>query len=178
MGYYVNLTDSNFGIPETKEVLGTLIEADLLFHNLKTGGSSSGEKWFSWVSQNYATEIKSVDDFFCGQLGFTTKIEDGKVWLTGYDSKTGQEDLFIALVAPYVEEGSFLAWEGEDGGFWEDVKIGDKLQTRQGKIIKEYEEFQEFRFQHFTTDQDNKLKIEELSYTEIAELSAPRQAVG
>lgn len=173
MGYYVNLVESDFGIPETKEVLGTLIEADVLFHDVKRGGSSSGDKWFSWVSKDYATNIKSVNDFFQGELGFSTDVKDGKVWLTGYESKTGQEDLFIALVAPYVSEGSFVSWEGEDGEFWQNVKIGDKLQTRKG--VKSYGELEEYCFHSFNYNPVTRLPdLNTMSYTEITELSVPK----
>ena len=35
-----------------------------------------------------------------------------------YNSKTGQEDLFLDRIAPFVQEGSYAIWKGEDNSFW------------------------------------------------------------
>lgn len=45
--------------------------------------------------------------------------------LTGYDSKTGQEDLFVAAAAQFVKPGSFLQWKGEEGERWRQVVTAD-----------------------------------------------------
>ena len=117
MGYYVTLMAADFTIPETPEVLAAIHGMDTRFHALKRGGVVGGdkpeEKWFSWMPQ--LDTLTSVQQVF-EALGFDTEIdnETGNVGLIGYDSKTGQEDLFLSVVAPFVTDGSYTEWRGED----------------------------------------------------------------
>jgi hypothetical protein len=130
MGYYINLRRSEFSIPETEEVLQVLKDANWKFHDWKNGGGFGGEgeqrKWFSWMPSDYDKTVTSVAEVFT-LLGFEVDSHDGVVDLKYYDSKAGQEDLFIALVAPFVEEGSFMEWDGEDGAGWRHEVVDGKL---------------------------------------------------
>jgi len=118
MGYYVTLIAADFTIPETPEVLAAIHGMDVRFDALKRGGVIGGdkpqEKWFSWMPK--LGTLTSVQEVF-ETLGFDTEIdpETGNVGLVGYDNKTGQEDLFLAVVAPFVKDGSYTVWRGEDG---------------------------------------------------------------
>lgn len=122
MGYYVTLADANFRIPETPEVLAAL-HAMQDRDDLKRGGSFVGGEqgysrlWFSWMPEDLRT-INSVDDFF-RELGFGTAVRGDYVHLWSYESKIGQEEIFLAVVAPFVEEYSYLTWRGEDGALWQ-----------------------------------------------------------
>lgn len=117
MGYYIDLVDANWEIKETPESLSTIREMPIKYHALKRGGSSSGEKWFSWMNDTEIENAVSVENVF-NQLGFETEKTDGGFKLTGYSSKTGQEDLFLAVLAPWTVDGSHLEWRGEDGEVW------------------------------------------------------------
>lgn len=117
MGYYVRIESVDWEIKETPEALATIREMPTKFHHLKRGGSSSGEKWFSWMNDTEIETTETVQNVF-DQLGFETqKTEDG-FQLLGYDSKTGQEDLFLAVMAPYTVSGSSIEWVGEDNALW------------------------------------------------------------
>lgn len=133
MGYYVVLEDSDWRIPESEEVLNVLKDLNKLDH-LKTGGSWEGGKqtrrWFAWMPENYDETVKSVAEVF-NLLGFETDTEsyDGEyVGLTYYNSKTGSEDIFIEAVAPFVADGSYLSWRGEEGERW-------RHEVRNGKLV-------------------------------------------
>lgn len=133
MGYYVTLEESNWIIPESEEVLQVLKDLNKLDH-LKTGGEYYGGKtvrrWFAWMPEKYDETVKSVAEVF-NLLGFSTDTEsyDGEyVALTNYDNKTGSEDLFIEAVTPFVPEGSFLSWRGEEGERW-------RHEARNGKLV-------------------------------------------
>ena len=136
MGYYVTITRAEFDIPETDEVLQVLKDASWKFHDWKRGGSygpnGSEQKWFSWMPYNYDEIAMSVADVF-RMLGFDFVSENGKVCIDGYSNKTGQEDLFLAIVAPYVEEGSFIEWVGEDGTTWRMEVIDGRLTVAEGQ---------------------------------------------
>ncbi len=136
MGYYVTLTDSNFVIPETPEVLAAIHDMDTRFDAIKRGGSfgpeGKTEKWFSWMPQ--LTSFETVREVF-EALGFDC-AEDvgGSVSLVAYDSKTGQEDLFLAVVAPFVEDGSYTEWRGEDGALYRFVVKDGRLRSQSAVV--------------------------------------------
>lgn len=132
MGYYVTLTDANFGIPETPEVLAALHEMETKFHEIKQGGSSNGDKWFSWMPD--VRTLTSVEEVF-ERLGFSTRRHQGLIWLDAYDSKTGQEDLFLAVVAPFVEDDSYTVWRGEGGEMWKNVVRGGRMYVERSEIV-------------------------------------------
>jgi len=136
MGYYVTLTDSNFVIPETPEVLAAIHDMDTRFDAIKRGGSfgpeGKTEKWFSWMPQlSTFTTVREVFE----ALGFDC-AEDvgGSVSLVAYDSKTGQEDLFLAVVAPFVEDGSYTEWRGEDGALYRFVVKDGRLHSQSAVV--------------------------------------------
>lgn len=132
MGYYVSLTSADFGIPETPEVLAALHEMETKFHEIKQGGSSNGDKWFSWMPD--VRTLTSVQEVF-ERLGFETRLDAGYVWIDGYDSKTGQEDLFLAVVAPFVEDDSHTEWRGEHGETWKNVVRGGRMYVERAEIV-------------------------------------------
>ena len=141
MGYYVYLTNVSFTIPDTPEVLAALRELDKR-DDLKRGGSfgdGKEDKWFSWMNIPW-THHESIEPIF-QQLGFDTyrcvvgTDQHESVQLLSYDSKIGQEALFLATVAPFVEPGSFLNWRGEDGEAFRHY-VGDdgKLYVQESEI--------------------------------------------
>jgi len=138
MGYYVTLTDDNFVIPAEHEAAALQALKDLNKRDdLKTGGSWSGgrqtAKWFAWMAPDYDKTVESVADVF-EMLGFDTDVTDDGTHLLGYDNKTGAEEHFLAVVAPFVEDGSFLEWRGEDGAMWRHVVENGKLHTKSATI--------------------------------------------
>lgn len=123
MGYYVELTAAEFEIPENEQVLQVLKDLNHKPGVVKNGGSYAGGKkqksWFSWLAPDYDQHVTSVYEMF-EMLGFDCSLstDQSTVMLMGYDNKIGQEHLFIEAVAPYVAEGSYLQWRGEDGAEW------------------------------------------------------------
>jgi len=128
MGYYIDLTDAEWEISESPEALATIREMPVKYHAIKRGGSSNGEKWFSWMNDTEIETTDTVENVF-NQLGFETNKVDGGFQLTGYNSKTGQEDLFLAVMAPFTKDGSYIEWRGEDGALW-------KFEIRNGRMFR------------------------------------------
>lgn len=117
MGYYVDLVDADFTIPEREDVLEALREMPIKYRSLMRGGSST-EKWFSWMNNEEIEKAESARSIF-EALGFDcVDYGNGTFGLTGYNNKTGQEDLFLAVVAPFVKDESYTQWRGEDGELW------------------------------------------------------------
>jgi hypothetical protein len=137
MGYNVNLIGSNFIIPKDRledafEAMKALNQRD----DLKGGGAYGAlpdgtygtiEKFFSWMPADYDKTLKSAREIL-EALGFTVEDFNGGLAITEYDDKAGDENHFIEAIAPFVEDGSYLEWEGEDGAHW-------RILVREGRAV-------------------------------------------
>jgi len=102
----------------------------------KRGGSHPGKdkvpeygphncSWFSWIDWNYHDICTSADDIL-QQLGFYTYIsENGNLHIDGYDSKTGQEDLFLEAISTLSK--GYIVWKGEEGEVWGETYGGEEV---------------------------------------------------
>jgi hypothetical protein len=136
MGYYVN---GNGELRIKAENLGKAYEALMALQDApdkaKRGGSSGGSEaprfWYSWMPEDLRTlpDTKSV----FGQLGFEVLgDENGDLLIRCYDNKMGQEEVFFAAAAPFIESGDY-EWKGEDGDFWAWEFEGGKMFVRYGR---------------------------------------------
>lgn len=136
MGYNVNIHESTFRIPEAN-----LDEALTRFKELnhkpgveKRGGSwgpnGQTKSWFSWMPEDYDKHVTTAEEVLI-LLGFDTEkdVETGDVLITGYDSKTGQEELFLNEIADLVDPQSSIVWIGEDLRMWVWTPEGVKRAT-------------------------------------------------
>lgn len=122
MGYYVTQTDENFYIPASKlEEAFTLLKNLNKRDDLKEGGVSGRSvetrKWFAWMPEDYDTTLLSAEAIFT-ELGFEVEVNEDGLFLTGYDSKSGQEDLFLDAVKDLVSPDSFIEFVGEDNAVY------------------------------------------------------------
>lgn len=139
MGYYVNIVESTARIPARNlarvyEIMCSLNETH---DHEKRGGSYSGgkqiEKWFSWMDANYPETCEDAQAIF-EMLGFETEYNSaGDLLLTGYDSKAGQEDLFLEAIENYVI--GEIQWVGEDHERWTTEFHGDDV--IEGSVVRE-----------------------------------------
>lgn len=60
---------------------------------------------------------------------------DGDLLLVSYDSKIGQEDLFLEAIAPFSE--GYIEWVGEDGDRWRNVVSDGRVLHQAAKITYE-----------------------------------------
>jgi hypothetical protein len=146
MGYYVRITNSNVFIPKVKQeaaykALCALNTAD----SLKGGGSYGPppeggpsvclKRWFSWMDANYPEKCKDLKEVL-EEVGFDVELsEAGDILSLGYDSKTGDEEHFLNALAPFVANGSFIEWQGEDGEKWRHEFDGHKIRTRTARTV-------------------------------------------
>jgi len=130
MGYYVRTAQCTVVIPaqhleRVYEILCNLNK----YNELKRGGSWSGGKqtkwWFSWMDENYPETCNDAMDIF-KMLGFDCEYNNqGDLCLLHYDQKTGQEDLFLKVIANYAT--GMIRWVGEDGEIWDTDFDGDSV---------------------------------------------------
>ena len=121
MGYFVNgngeLRIKAENLDKAYDALMALNDAP---NEAKMGGSSGGANaprfWFSWMPEDLRTLADTKAVF--SALGFETETDDnGDLLIRCYDSKTGQEEIFFAAAAPFIEDNEY-EWTGEDGAFW------------------------------------------------------------
>lgn len=132
MGYFINITDADFVIPAADLDAAYVAACELnKLNSLKHGGTYSKDRpdviedgeaspWmhFSWMPWNYPEVYGNINEIL-EALGFDIDInDDGDVRIVNYSDKGGDEDAFLAVLAPYVVDGSFIEWQGEDGAIW------------------------------------------------------------
>jgi len=136
MGYFVNITNQEFFV--SKDNFDAAYKAMCALNDrddLKSGGSWGGDgitsdsprpegmtyhpaKWFSWMPANYPAVCKDFLSIL-KEMGFEYDLDDsGNLALVHYDNKTGAEGHFFEAIAPFVQDGSFIDWRGEDGDEW------------------------------------------------------------
>jgi hypothetical protein len=143
MGYYVSIEESTFQIPAENldAAYDAMCKLNYTVPNTqKYGGSwSSGEyskdkapefgpykaAWFSWMEWNYDETCKDADEILQA-LGFDTSIDDeGNLHIDGYDSKSGQERLFLNSICSLSK--GYIVWKGEDGEIWGETYGGENV---------------------------------------------------
>ena len=121
MGYYVSgngeLRIKKENLDKAHDALMALQDAP---EKAKRGGSSGGDKapriWYTWMPEDLRTLTDTMAVF--AELGFeVSDNEDGDLLISCYDNKSGQEDVFFAAAAPFIEDDEY-EWTGEDGTFW------------------------------------------------------------
>ncbi len=124
MGYYAHIKKSTVVIPAVHldhvlRIFKFINRPE--FNTLKSGGSWCDGKqnkfWYSWMQEDYHETCNSVSDVL-KELGFYIDDSDTDlgIRITGYDSKLGQEDLFLGVIGHLIT-GS-IEWHGEDGDEW------------------------------------------------------------
>lgn len=88
-------------------------------------GVGKTASWFSWMPADLA-ELGSAKATI-ERLGFEVSEDEEGLTIGGYDNKRGQEAVFFAVLAPYIQPGSY-EWNGEDGATW-------KWTFRDGKFL-------------------------------------------
>jgi hypothetical protein len=141
MGYYVNTQETVFSIAADK-VAGAFEALKKLNHDddKKTSGlvgfnmPDSGPS-FRWMDEDYDTKARDLKDIF-DMLSFDGDYEeDGSYTLYGYSDKTGDEEIFLRELAPYVTAGSYIIWQGEEGELWKMIFDGESMAILEGKVI-------------------------------------------
>ena len=155
MGYYVS---GNGALRIKQENLGKAYEALMALQDApekaKRGGSSGGDKapryWFSWMPEDLRTLADTKAVF--AELGFEVheEVPTGDLIISCYDNKSGQEDVFFAAAAPFIEDDEY-EWTGEDGTFWLWKFEDGRMFIRYGK--REYGEREEITLSDLHAEQ-------------------------
>ena len=128
MGYCIELINNQFVMK--KENFGkSLIALKKCFTEENMTISDASGKHFSWVSTKAALNSSTIDEALETIRYIPIKDENGniqKLKFTG--EKYGDEEIFFNALAPYIEPGSYLSFEGEDGDKWTWKFINGKVE--------------------------------------------------
>lgn len=73
---------------------------------------------------------------FLEDVGFQdTWVVNDHIELGCYDDKTGQEDVFLRFLAPFITAGSYIDWRGEEGEIFRWEFDGEKMAELDGKVV-------------------------------------------
>lgn len=95
--------------------------------------SKNPNKWFFHTPWNYDELYKNATEIFSA-LGFNVAKSTKGLNLIGYNGESGQEDVFLEAVAPYVKDGSYINWIGEDGELYRHEFDGEKMEFKKGTV--------------------------------------------
>lgn len=97
------------------------------------GSNGQTEWWYSWTDTVYLQKVAETFIDILEHLGFEVDYAgnryDGEITSLYYNSKLGQEDLFLKETNGLWEPGSVIDWQGEDGDHWRtNLESGKELQ--------------------------------------------------
>lgn len=155
MGYYIRLTDAAFRIKQENLNEGYHLLCDLNRHEeLKFGGrwgvktapkpadsrsvAASPDRWFSWMEWNYDETCHNLGEIL-EQLGYEMSwagepndSDINGIWCD--EHPIGADKYFFDALAPVVEDGSFLEFQGEDGCAWRYVFDHGRMRQLEGVL--------------------------------------------
>jgi hypothetical protein len=146
MGYYVEGHSYSFRIKagQDKAIMDVLRELNT-HDELKRGGGGSGDetKWFSWMN-GFDWSQDDVKTFL-EAVGFYVEVDEaGDITDLSHDGKMGQEQLFLGVLAPFIETGSEIVWKGEDEDRWRWLFQNGKMLIEIGDIDIVYRDTRQF----------------------------------
>lgn len=125
MGYYVSIKSSTARIRSHNLTRAYQKMCSLRYTHQHMMVQQGQYGHFSWMPQDYDIRCKTAKDVL-ELLGFeVTTNNHGDLLITGYDSKTGQEDLFLESICDDIE--GVIHWFGEDGETWTFTGTGENI---------------------------------------------------
>lgn len=148
MGYYIELINSNFFIAaENKEAaLNAMFDMWLPTQDANMSGGSWGPsgdtKWYSWMNNSAdAFRNRTVVDLETALTDwgyYPESDENGNIINLDFESsKIGDEDKMFAAIAPFVRQGSYLDYRGEEGAVWRWEFNGQTIVEKTGRVVFE-----------------------------------------
>ena len=126
MGYYMSVMETGFTMSAMNKA-GALAAIKKLCEHEKeigSGGSGSGDvrtKHFAWVNSSDVERADSLSDALRAWGWITEEDNFGDVfdiYLDDGHTKIGDEEYLWDAIAPYVDNGSYIQMQGDDGAIW------------------------------------------------------------
>lgn len=146
MGYYVELTDVNFRIKKEnntdKDIVAKIKEQ--LLNDMKVVGSGGTYETgkepiinYAWVDTEEIIRAKSIADLL-NAFGYNPECDDENIISLWHgNEKIGNEKHLFKVISPYIEDGSYLSYCGEDMSLWQWSFDKGIMIEKTGKVVYE-----------------------------------------
>lgn len=151
MEYFVELTHAHFVIKQEKLDAAYKAMCELNAHNdLKGAGhvnaaplqkpasstsvTPNPNRQFVGLDWDYDVTCTDARDIFDKLDFFTYVDEHGDLYIDGFAENMGDEEHFLRAVAPFVEDGCYLEWQGAEGDMWKYVFNNGEMKTLNGTV--------------------------------------------
>lgn len=143
MGYCVSMDLVGVVIPkkhvkECREAINAMHDPETLRANAG-GGSSTGERWYSWVRNPPKGGFKSlVDAFVAWRYSAYVDEDTGDVVVEYFNGeKWGDDEQLYSVIAPFVKTCGEIRCRGEDGAHWRFVFDNGDVIEQSGTLTYE-----------------------------------------
>lgn len=138
MGYHMEQLSSSFALKRSNEKDALAAIKALAGKETITDG---GGRHFSWVDHDFATKYDNLHDMmeeWRWELEYDDDCNVDAIQFTG--EKIGDDKILFDAIAPFVEAGSFIEMQGEDGARWKWVFDGKTCVERAAETTYEDDE--------------------------------------
>ena len=134
MGYCIELIDSSFKMKkENFDNAFRDLKSLFVVENMTVCDTVNGKEYyhFRWVDNEEVIESINMYELM-ESIRFPVEFNgNGDICdIDFYGEKLGDDEIFLSALAPYVEDGSYIEFEGEDGYSW-------RWCFKNGKLVEE-----------------------------------------
>lgn len=139
MGYCIEQTDSNFIIKKEnfRDALNNL-KAVFTPDKMTCIDYIWGKELphFSWVNTDIVLDAETLEEALV-EIRYKPILNDSRdiINVEFIGEKYGDEEIFFAALAPFVEKDSYISFEGEDGCKWTWCFNGKEVRQSYIKVI-------------------------------------------
>lgn len=126
MGYCIEQRDCKFYVVDEEAALAAIKEL--------AGKETMGPGHFSWVDTR---EFMAADTFEEAMDAWRWETNLYQKYILFNGEKLGDDKLLFDAIAPYVEAGSYIEMQGEDGAIWRWIFDGKTCREVTAKIVFE-----------------------------------------
>ena len=140
MGYYIDQVDHNFRIKKENIQKAWDSLLNIMKIEKKTIHDSSGYH-YSWINTEDVLNAETFKEAL-SEARFDIKTDNNgdvtHIYFNG--EKLGDEEIILSSIAPYVENGSYITFQGEEGERWKWKFVDGVLEEINGHWVFDDEE--------------------------------------
>lgn len=139
MGYYIDQTDNSFEM-DRKYEKEAIVAIKKLFTDRTPSIRDASGYHYGWVSTERALACENFADLM-NECRFDIGGNKEKyTWICFNGEKySGDEELFLDAISPYVKHGSYIEMRGEEGEIWRWVFLNGHVEEHYATISYDYE---------------------------------------
>jgi hypothetical protein len=132
MGYHMQVRETNFRIRRAN--FKPALEAIKALAGKETLGTH-----FSWVNTSEFVKARTLaEGFRAWRWDLDIESDDGDaIDIQFRGEKLGDDEMFFQAVAPFVEKGSYIEMQGDEGAIWRWAFDGTTVKDVEAKLVWE-----------------------------------------